>query len=194
MDADSSALAAVISFSDMPTYFTVPYAIANQPMAILPEQTGVWCMPVRKFRETQTTDEQVVINMVNSFYYVIHLATRLEYLSEVQKELVKEGLAYYRSLATTKKTAIPVMPRGFASVEDEVVCVGMKTDEKLYLSWYHMKEGECEIVEDIRKYGAKSVQLVYPKNADNEYSIQGGIFRCRMQGESARSFEFEIEK
>jgi alpha-galactosidase len=178
----------------MPTYFTVPYAIANQPMAILPEQTGVWCMPVRKFRETETTDEQVVINMVNSFYYVIHLATRLEHLSETQKELLKEGLAYYRSLAEAKKTALPIMPRGFASVEDEVVCLGMKTDEKLYLSWYHMTDGEDEIVEDLRKYGAKSVKLAYPLNANNEYSIENGIFRCKMQGESARAFEFEIEK
>lgn len=194
MDADSSAQAAVISFSDMPTYFTVPYAIANQPMAILPEQTGVWCMPVRKFRERQTTDEQVIINMVNSFYYVIHLATRLEYLSDVQKELLKEGLAYYRSLAVAKKTALPVMPRGFTSVSDEVVCTGMKTSEKLYLSWYHMSDGACEVVEDLRRYGAKSAKLVYPKNAANEYSIQDGIFRCKMQGESARAFEFEIEK
>lgn len=194
MDSNIAQRTTVFSVSDQGDYDNYPYILSNLPIIVLPEQAGIWCIPVGGWNEKEcdTTDEQVIMNMVNSAYGVMHLCSRIDRLTEKQKQLMLEGIAYYRSLAAIKENAIPVMPNGFSRCDDEIVFTGLRTEDKLYLSVYNLSQREKTIEQDLSKYGVKAVELTYPKQAKNNYELQAGAFRLELQPHTARSFEFEL--
>ncbi len=196
-DSNVGKLATVYSLSDQGEYYNYPYIIANTPLQILPEQAGVWCVPVGGWNEAEcgTSDEETIMNMVNSFYGVMHLGSRIDRLNDEQKALVREGVAYYRSLAKVKTKAYPIMPKGFTTLGEEFVCTGLRTEEKIYLSIYNLSLKEDKTVElDLSKYGVQSGKLVYPRRATNAYRVENGKLICPLQAMTARSFEFDIKK
>ncbi len=187
------------SLSDLQEFNFYPYILANSPFALLPEQSGIWVMPVRRVignrvlpsKELKTTDEEVITNVVNALYRVMHLASKLEHLTPRQEELLKEGIAYYRSLAEVKKTALPIMPNGFTSFGDEVVYVAMKSDKKIYLCVYNLSERAMTIAKDFSEYKITKARLAYPQKAKNACKVWKGVFQCDLKAGTARAFELE---
>lgn len=192
-DEKTVELASVVSISDQGTYYNYPYIVANMALSLLPEQCGVWNIPIRKPQYPITSDEEVIMNSINSFYGAMHLCSKIDALSDNQKSLVKEGIAYYRSLGQIKKRAYPVFLNGVTRFDDEIVFAALRCDKKLYVSVYNLTNETKNVKQDISKYKARRVQLVYPKNADNEYEILDDTFVCCMKPISARSFEFDLE-
>ena len=190
MDANFAALTTVCSVSDQENYDNYPSLLANMPFAVLPEQAGVWNIAVDS-RAAEITDEMVIMNSVNSFYGVMHLCSRLDKLTDVQKTLVKDGIAYYRQLSKIKDKAYPIFPKGFTSVDDEIVYTGLTYGGKLYMSVYNLSEEDKEITVDLNKYNVKTATLVYPQRAQNEYGMQNGKLSCKLKAMTARSFEIE---
>lgn len=193
MDANSAEKATVFSISDCNDCYAYPSMIGNLATLLMPEQMGVWCMPVPSATYPNTTDERVVTNVVNALYYSMHLATKMENLTDAQKSLLDEGIAYYKRLASAKKKASPVLPKGPLAFDDETPVFGLKTDKKLYLAVYDLSDEPKEVTLDLRKYKATDCTLAYPNAAVNEYALENGFFRCKLQAKTARAFEFTIE-
>ncbi len=201
IDASKSEITNLFSVTDAGSFYMYPYILSNVGIATLPEQNGVWNMPVRKYiypkpvqnSEHITFDEEIIMNAVNSFYAVMHLSSCLQHLSPEHKQLVQEGIEYYRSLCKVKKEGTPVAPNGFTNLDDKTICTGIKTEEKLYLSVYNMDSKSAKIEQDLSKYGVKNAKLVYPKAATNAYELKDGVLCVEMGKESARAFEFELK-
>ncbi len=202
LDWSKGEITNLFSVTDSGAYYMYPYILSNVVLATLPEQNGVWNMPLRKYVypkveenvEHITSDEEVIMNAVNSFYAVMHLSSKLQFLSDAHKALVQEGIDYYRSLCKVKQTAIPVMPKGLTNLDDKTVVTGIKTEEKLYLSVYNIAETGQTVTLDLNKYKAVNATLVYPKASQNAYSLQDGVLKVEMGKVSARAFEFDIKK
>ena len=60
-------------------------------------------IPDKQWIADNVGDEQVVMNMLNSFLGRMHLASHLEMLPERQLALVKEGIEYFDALSAVKK-------------------------------------------------------------------------------------------
>ena len=196
MDSNIGQYTTVYSASDQGSYYNYPPILANLPFIVLPEQEGIWCIPVGGWKEEEcgTSNEQVIMNVINSLYGVMHLCSRIDRLTAEQKKLLAEGIGYYRELGKIKTEFVPVLPNGFARIDDAIVFTGGKTKEKLYISVYNLaKESKVAIV-DLSKYGVKNASLVYPKSAMNAYSLENGVFSVTLDSMTARAFEFEIEK
>ncbi len=194
IDSTNGALTTVFSATDQGIYYNIPPIVANLPLAILPEQMGIWCVPVYDSDYPTTNDEKVIMNVINSLYGVMHLCSKIDVLTKRQKALLKEGMEYYRSLAKIKKDAIPVMPDGFTRFDEETVFTGMRTKNKLYLSIYNISSEKCTIKKDLSKYGIENVFLTYPSQSNNEYSLKDGCFTLELNPMSARAFEFSLKK
>ncbi|MGN1053620.1 MAG: hypothetical protein ACI4SH_09565, partial [Candidatus Scatosoma sp.] len=160
---------------------------------LMPEQMGVWCMPVPLYSYPNTTDERVIINVINSLYFCMHLSTKMDGLTERQKTLLDEGIAYYKQLSAVKMEAMPALPKGLISFDDKTPVFGLKTDGKLYLAVYNISANVREITLDLSKYNVKSGTLAYPKAAKTACGLNGNVFKCELQGKAARAFEFIIE-
>ena len=187
----------LFSLSDLNNYTYYPYIIANSPFAVLPEQSGIWNIPVRKvvdgkitpLSELKTDDEEVIWNVINSLYMVMHLGSKLEYLTEKQSNLLKEGIAYYKKLSEIKQEAFPIMPNGFTQFGEELVYVAMKHGKKIYLSVYNLSNKDMVAVKDFSDYKISKAKIAYPLSANNEFSIWNGVFQCQLKAGTARAFE-----
>lgn len=197
-DAAKAEITSVFSTTDAGLYTNYPYIVANIFMSTLPEQNGIWCMPVQRIgypdmkekSDLSSTDEETVMNVINSLYGVMHLSSRLGYLTKEQKKLLLEGIKYYKQLAAVKKKLVPVFPNGFACTDDEIVYVALRGASTLYLSVFNLSDADRKTEIDLARYGVKSVRLAYPAGAGNKYGLENSFFRCTLKPKSARSFEF----
>lgn len=183
------------STSDQEDYRNYATISANACAGLAPEQAAVWSYPQR-----DKDEEETIFNMVNAMLLRIHQSGHLVELSEERRSLVKEGIAYYKSIRNDIKKALPDWPLGLADSRDSRLCSVLKTESKAYLALWkrngeenikiplaHIFEGDGEI----------SVRLAYPaeamkENVSYEYSQdKRELCVCFKQPVMARIFEIE---
>lgn len=206
MDYETLSHFSIVSTSDQTAYKWYPYIVGNILSAVLPEQAAVWSYPVDSWGEPNDkflpdfrwvndhiSDEQVIMNMVNSFLGRLHLASHLELLNDTKKALVNEGVAYYKHLSAIKGKALPFMPNGFCNYGDTFVVSGLEADAKIYLAVWNLGEaGEKQI-----ELGTliKSAKISYPKTNPLEYFINGSCLQISFTEDyQARFFEIQLCK
>jgi alpha-galactosidase len=205
MDYETLSHFPIISTSDNISYLRYPEIAGNILSAVLPEQAAVWSYPVdtridgvefeesREWVDKNIFDEQVIMNMINSFLGRMHLASHLELLDEEKLELVKEGVEYFGSFAEDKKIGLPYFPLGFTSFDKELVACGIKTDGKLYLAVWNLSPEAAEAIIPLSEVKATDAHIAYPKKAKTDYSIcENGLKISFESGKIARFFELEI--
>jgi alpha-galactosidase len=190
-DAAIGRYSNVVSASDQGDYKAYPYIVANLPMSLLPEQSGIWNIAI-SFWKPQTDREKIAFNTINSLFGVMHLSSKLDLVNDELREIIREGGKYYKELAKIKETAIPVMPCGFTSYDAKVVFAGLKTKEKLYLSVFNVSESKQTVKQDLSKYGVKNAKISFPSFAENKFSVKNGVLEIEMDGETARMLELDV--
>lgn len=188
----------LVSTSDQTNYKKYPHIAANILSAVLPEQAAVWSYPVdtgsvpmdEETAETvaaRITDEQVIMNMVNSLLGRMHLAGGVHLLSEKRRALIKEGIAYYNSLVPAKRDSVPYFPWGFGGWYDDKAASGFVSGKTLYLALWNMGgDGKFDI--PLPEYAVKSAKIVYPAASKEKVNVSdkkvsvdlgGGDFKAR---------------
>ncbi len=157
------------STSDQEDYTNYATIAANACAGLTPEQAAVWSYPQRNGDE-----EEVVYNMINTLLLRIHQSGHIPELSESRRELVREGIQFYKSIRQDIKTALPSWPVGLAENTDKLLCTALKTDDKAYLAVWR-RGGEEDALEiplnylwqeaDVKNF---KVRLAYPEKALEE--------------------------
>ena len=157
------------STSDQEDYTNYATIAANACAGLTPEQAAVWSYPQRNGDE-----EEVVYNMINALLLRIHQSGHIPELSESRRELVREGIQFYKSIRQDIKKALPSWPLGMAENTDKLLCTALKTDEKAYLAVWR-RGGEEDTLEiplnyiwqeaDVKNF---KVRLAYPEEALEE--------------------------
>ena len=186
------------STSDQEDYTNYATIAANACAGLTPEQAAVWSYPQRNGDE-----EEVVYNMINALLLRIHQSGHIPELSEARRELVREGIQFYKSIRQDIKTALPSWPLGLAENTDKLLCTVLKTDSKAYLAVWR-RGGEEEEIEiplnyiwqqaDVKEL---KVRLAYPEkalaeNCSYEYDGESGKLSVSLkQHVMARLFVIE---
>ncbi|MBQ7378151.1 MAG: alpha-galactosidase [Clostridia bacterium] len=178
MDYGTLSHFSIVSTSDQTSYRHYPYIAGNVLAAVIPEQAAVWSYPVgtdtpgftatREWVNEHIPDEQIIMNMINSFLGRIHLASHLELLDERKLELIADGIRFYDAIIPFKKTAIPCMPLGLTNFGKTLVASGLRNDKTLLLAIWNLG-GEKQVEIPLGAYAPKSVRIVYPTAA--KYAI-----------------------
>ena len=205
MDYKTLSAYPLISTSDQTDYLKYPYIAGNILSAVIPEQAAVWSYPVgagivglplpkeydKKWVAENISEEQIIMNMINSFLGRMHLASHLELLNEKQFKLVREGVLYYNSLTKPKKQSTPYFPNGFTQFGEKLIANGFETAEKIYLAVWNLGEKEREIKLLVNcKYGG--VKLTYPLGGQASYEVkEGTLYLKNIRKKTARFFEIE---
>ena len=169
MDSEILKVCPIQSTSDQANFRKYPYLSANVLTAVTPEQAAVWSYPVSDLEKTLPTDEEVAMNMVNSMLGRIHLASFLNKLTNKQLDLVKEGIAYYRSIIELKKRSVPVYPKGTAKFFDKEVVGGIKDDERMIIAIWNTSGKARKIKVNLAKYQPKEIKVAYPLSLETAY-------------------------
>ena len=183
MDYETLKHFSIISTSDQTNYLKYPYIAANILSGVLPEQAAVWSYPVdsygmdgQPFEATyewvnqHISREQVVMNMINSFLGRMHLASHIELLSEDKQALIREGVAYFDTLSSVKKQALPYFPLGFTDFLQKQVACGLLLDNKMYVAVWNLEGDKMTLPLGM---SIRSASIVYPSYADNKLTIDG---------------------
>lgn len=206
MDYKTLGVYSILSTSDQVSYMHYPYIVGNALTAVLPEQAAVWSYPVgsqgigcsdigfeptKDWVERHISEEQVAMNMINSFLGRMHLASHLELLSARKFALVQEGVAYYHTLSAAKKQGLPYNPCGFTNVGDDRVVAGFKTGNKIYLAVWCMK-GSTRVCVPISE-GILSVKLAYPSVCATKFTHTDEELSVTFAKGNGEAAFFEIE-
>lgn len=203
MDYETLRHFSIVSTSDQTHYDKYPYVAGNVLSAVLPEQAAVWSYPVgsdyvingvfnpdHECIKQNVSDEQVVMNMINSFLGRMHLASHLEMLTSRQISLVKEGIYYYNKLTAVKGAALPFFPNGFARFGDSFVASGFSVGSKKHLAVWNLSDDQ--LTRTINVGNAISAKCVYPQDNSLKFELVDGTLTVHFtQKNQARFFELD---
>lgn len=205
MDYKTLSIHPLVSTSDQTNYKKYPYIASNILSAVLPEQAAVWSYPVESLGidvfdadtyetvNARVSEEQVIMNMVNSMLGRMHLASAVHLLSDNKLELIAEGIRYYNQIVSAKKRAIPYFPMGFSHFNQQKVVSGFVGNKTIYLAvWNLGGDGEIEI--PITNYAVKSAKIAYPLCAKEQVETTSSSVKIKLAKDEyvARFLEIEV--
>ena len=148
------------SVSDQTDYVKFASMVVNAPTAVTPEQAAIWSYPM-----SESTEEEVIFNGVNSCLMRIHQSGNLDILSEKTKTIIQENFNFYREYRKSIPESKPFWPLGLAKEGDEWMCLGMQCEKRVLLAVWRI--GGTEHVEiPLSKYLGKNldVKVAFPEN------------------------------
>lgn len=148
------------SVSDQTDYVKFASMVVNAPTAVTPEQAAIWSYPM-----SESTEEEVIFNGVNTCLMRIHQSGNLDILSEKAKSIIQENFNFYREYRKCIPESKPFWPLGLAKEGDEWMCLGMQCEERVLLAVWRI--GGAEHVEiSLSKYLGKDlgVKVAFPEN------------------------------
>ena len=179
------------SSSDQTDYLAYAAIAAAAPAAVTPEQNAVWSYPLK-----DADAEQTAFNMVNAMLMRIHQSGHLARLSEENRGLIREAIAYYKRIRPMIKESVPFWPLGMPAFGDGRFAVGFAGDECAHLALWRTSDPKDEVsvslLEMSRRFGQKikRVELVYPAGLPCEYAWEEETQRLTVKQpqKSARLF------
>ena len=109
MDYASLSHHSIQSTSDQTDYRLTGIIAAASASAVAPEQAAVWSYPLKGAGE-----EETIFNMVNALLLRIHQSGRIHEIAPRSLALVKEGIAYYKTIRKLIRRGQPIWPLGLA--------------------------------------------------------------------------------
>lgn len=204
LDYQTLSVFSIVSTSDQTNYLNYPYIAGNILTAVLPEQAGFWSYPVAAdcndiyggvqaaAVNDKISEDCVIINMVNAILGRIHLASAVNILDAGKKELVRQGIDYYKKIIADKKRSVPYLPWGFTNFGAKKVVTGLKTPKKIYLAvWKLSDDGDFDV--PVPEYKIASAKVAYPAEKPLEIKTEKHNLKFHIDGgKTARIIEIEI--
>lgn len=192
MDYAMLSLLSIQSTSDQTDYKQYSSISAMASSAVTPEQGAVWSYP-----HYDGDDEQTIFNMVNTFLGRVHQSGFLNKLNDRSFSLVKEGIAYYKTIREDIRKALPIFPMGLIPLHSDQLCAGLKTDHTIYLSVWrrHSEDPIICIPLPCLKGKQVTVNCTYPSNYPVDYTFDSekGEVVVKLQEQfTARFFEISF--
>ncbi len=202
LDYSALSIFSLCSTSDQTDYKKYPYIVGNILCAVLPEQAAVWSYPVatsldsydaRENADEEIGEELVAMNMVNALLGRIHLASRVDLLSEKKQALIREGVDVYNVMTPEKLESVPYMPLGYARFGDTLVSVGIMTEKKLYLGVWNL-HGERHVEIPLPGINPAAAQVAYPLSLPTSFGLSGNTLTIDFtEDEQARLFAIDLQ-
>lgn len=182
---------AIQSSSDQMDYRKYASIAANCPSIVAPEQCGIWSYPLR-----DGDREEVIFNMINAMLGRIHQSGHLPELTPERRALVHEGLAYYKTIRTDLKRALPIWPLGLGRMCDGWHALGLETSERLHLAVWRTHSTQAEQTLHLAKYTGRKMDIRcgYPSDVDScwDWHPEAGTLTVTFpESDMARLFCFE---
>jgi alpha-galactosidase len=179
------------SASDNEDYRKNAFISASAPTAVLPEQCAIWSYPLR-----EGSDEEVAFNMVNAMLMRIHQSGHMAEISKTRKEIVKEGIDYYKTFRELIPKSLPIWPLGLPSYFDSWITAGLEVENKIFLAVWRLENENDNCLVPIHKLNGKNidVKLGFPREAkcDFKWEKDSGVLIIEMPKNSARILEITI--
>lgn len=179
------------SVSDQVDYRKNAVIAAGSPSAVTPEQSAIWSYPLKN-----GTKEEVVFNMINAMLLRIHQSGHMGEIDPDRKQLVKEGIDYYKQKRKHIKDGLPFWPIGLPSFTDKWLSMGIRDNNKILLAVWRLnsEDSKLEIPIPYLKSRKIKVQCGYPNNHRStwEWDKEKGALTVQLsEADTARLYEID---
>lgn len=158
-DGASGAVFPIQSVTDQQDFRKTSPIAAAAPLAITPEQAGMWASV-----EGTMGDEQLAFSLVNGLLSRVHLAGRIDTLDEHQRSIVRAGLEVYRGLREQIPTGLPVWPLGLPGWRDGWLASGLRVGDDLLMAVWRRNGDPCARIPLPAWLGLEvEVEVLYPR-------------------------------
>ena len=155
------------STSDQEDFKKYATIATNCPSALTPEQAAIW-----SYTLANSSEEEVIFNMVNAMMLRIHQSGQLMDLSPEKLSLVKEGISCYKSIREDIKKSVPFWPLGLSHYSDQWVCLGLKTEHKDYVAVWRRDSPASTVCLPVPQLKGQEVAVscLYPQMENCRYT------------------------
>ncbi len=157
------------SSSDQTDYRKYAAIAASCATGVTPEQCAIWSYPL-----CEGDIEEVIFNMVNAILMRVHQSGHLAEISQERLQLVREGLAYYKSIRCDIPQGLPFWPLGLPTFEDPWISWGLRCAGKTYLAVWRLGGSNeyCRLPVKFLKGKKVRVNIGYPSDAGCSFEWQ----------------------
>lgn len=157
-DGASGTVFPIQSLTDQQDFAKTPPISAAAPLAITPEQAGVWASV-----EGSMGDEQLAFSVISAMLSRVHLAGHIDTLNPAQREVVRAGLDAYKALRDGIPASIPSFPLGLPGWRDSWIAQGARIGQFLAIA-VHRRVGATEQTIELPSWlgGSPAVTVAYP--------------------------------
>ncbi|QHT62737.1 alpha-galactosidase [Paenibacillus lycopersici] len=190
MDYATLSRFSVQSVSDQMDYRLMGLIAAASPSVVPPEQAGIWSYPL-----AGSDDEAVIFNMVNVIPFRVFLGGQLPQVSGRGRELVREAIAFYKSIREELPGAVASWPLGLPTFASRYTCLLLETDNRYLLAVWRLDDERSRIdiplsLPDAADYDKHDFSCAYPA-ADTDAvtdwdAVSGTLCVSLPQRDSAR--------
>ncbi|GLY08501.1 alpha-galactosidase [Actinoplanes sp. NBRC 101535] len=136
-DPASGAVFPIQSLTDQQDFRAMPPIAASAPLAILPEQAGVWAST-----DGSMSRDDLAFSLITAMLGRVHLAGRIDTLDTRQRGTVREALAVHRRVRAAVARSTPVWPLGLPGWRDPWIVAGARDGDDLYLAVWRRDGGD----------------------------------------------------
>ena len=192
MDYAGLSRFSIQSTSDQSDYKKYAVISAAAPIAVTPEQCGVWSFPLK-----DGDDDEVVFNMVNTMLLRIQQSGSILGITNQGRERIKQGIEYYKLIRSDIPNSIPFWPIGIPTYGDGWLSLALKCAEKIYLAVWRLEDQQNTCLLPLQEYKGidLNIQCSYPDKESCRYlwNKESGTLTVTMpKRNSARIFEISI--
>ncbi|MBQ5816221.1 MAG: alpha-galactosidase, partial [Oscillospiraceae bacterium] len=154
---------ALQSVSDAIYYEDYAHMSAVAPLAVIPEQAGIWAVTMPRYKR-----EETAFAAVNAMLNRLYISGHIDNIDDENFNTMKEAVKVYKEIRADLVDCTPVLPCGICNREsDWMFAARLSKDGKtLYLSAAHMygdKDIETVCLEDIDVQNA-TAEIIYPQS------------------------------
>ena len=188
------------SVTDQEDYRKMPSIFSGSLMYYGPEKAGSWAYPYPLAHKNISTFEipkeeiaahadgrQTIFNMVNGMSGYMYLSGKIDHANELNKALIKESIATYKTFNKTLSSRYPVFPIGLKGMWDDTMNVlGLidKDGKDMLLSVWALNTKKFSV--DLTKYGFDKVERLYPKqNFGVDFEYKNGVLDIEFEKENS---------
>ncbi len=179
------------SVSDSSIYNEFAYMSVMAPTAVIPEQTGIWVVPL----PTQT-DGQNVFAAVNAMLYRFYLSGKTHELQGEHFDLIKEAVAVYKSIRHDLIGSATYFPLGLCRFMDDWSIAARVSGDKrtLYVTAGRLSGDETvKIPLGEIPYAKKNAKIIYPSNFGNpEIDLKDNVLSVTLKETTAVLIKIEL--
>ncbi len=182
MDYRSLKHFALQSVSDAAFYDEFAHMSVMAPIAVIPEQAGIWVVT-----NNENTIGQNAIASINAMLNRMYISGRIDVLEKERFESLKESVRVYKEIRNDLKNSLPIFPCGICHYESDWMIGGRVTENKdtVYISAVNMRSDDEQ--KSIRisecKNEAFDSEIIYPEGI-GEAMISNGILNARVPKKS----------
>nr|WP_170312156.1 glycoside hydrolase family 36 protein [Paenibacillus sacheonensis] len=186
----------IYSASDQAEYRKNAVIAAASASAVTPEQLAVWSYPNRK-----SDEEAVIMNMASALLLRVHQSGELEALAPEMTALVREGIAYYKSIRDRIPVSLPIWPTGMPSLDSRWTSFGLvdPAGDRIFLvAWrFESPDETLEIPLPAWRGRQAAATMSYPREraGDCRWNAEAGTLSVRLPAmNAARAFEVKLNE